>query len=221
MTRTTQELIDRLVAGLQPRTRLQRPAIRAALWLAGGLVFVLAVAMWNGIRDDLIDHLASRPRVAIAWAAAFAVALTAAVAAFNLALPDRDQRWVLLPLPAVALWLATLGYGCLADWWERGAAAVTLGASLHCVQQISITSVPLLASVLLLLRHAAGERPVATAGLAALASAALASVGLTLFHDLDSALMVLVWHGMPVAGIVAIAMIFGRSLFRRAPRMAG
>lgn len=220
MTRTTQELIDGLVADLQPRARLQRPAVRAALWLAGGLVFVLAAAMWNGVRDELLEQLAARPRVAIAWVASFAVAATAALAAFNLALPDRDQRWALLPAPAVALWLATLGYGCMADWWERGSAAIVLGASLHCVQQITITSLPLLASSLLLLRHASGERPIATAGMAALSSAALASVGLTLFHDLDTALMVLIWHGMPVTAIVAIGMMFGRSLFRWGPHIA-
>jgi hypothetical protein len=221
MTRATQDLIDGLVAELKPRRRLQRPGVRAALWLVGGLAFVLAIAFWNGVRDDLLMQFAATPRILVAWLAAMGVAATAALAAFHIALPDRDRRWAMLPLPALVLWLATLGYGCLADWWERGAQGIALGASLHCVEQITIASVPLLASVLLLLRHAAGERPVATAGMAALASAALASVGLTLFHNLDSALMVLVWHGMPIAAVVAIGMMFGRLLFRRAPHIAG
>jgi hypothetical protein len=216
MTRTTENLIEGLVAELKPRRRLQRPGFRATLWLAGGLAFVLAVALWNGVRDDLLMQFAATPRVLVAWLAALGVAATAALAAFHVALPDRDRLWALLPLPAVVLWFATLGYGCLADWWERGAQGVALGASLHCVEQITIASAPLLASVLLLLRHAAGERPVITAGLAALASAALASVGLTLFHDLDSALMVLVWHGLPTALIVLLAASFGGTVLRAA-----
>jgi hypothetical protein len=61
-----------------------------------------------------------------------------------------------------------------------------------------------------MLRHAATIRPNATAAAGALAAAALASAGLTLFHDLDSSIMILIWHGVPVTLVVLSGGMLGR-----------
>lgn len=205
----TREVIAKLVEGLEPRRPLRPPLVRAALWLAGAATFVLLLVWFNGPRPDLEQHF-SAPIAVLEWLAMVATAVTAAVAAFHLALPDRDARWGLLPLPSALAWFASLGYGCLSDWMAYGRDGLAIGTSPHCLKFITFASVPLIVSLLVMLRHAATIRPNATAAAAALAAAALASTGLTLFHDLDSSIMVLVWHGVPVTLVVLSGGAFGR-----------
>ncbi len=53
-------------------------------------------------------------------------------------------------------------------------------------------------------------RPVPVAALGGLAGAALSAAGLSLFHHLDAALMVLIWHGGSTSLVVAGFMLAGR-----------
>jgi hypothetical protein len=144
------------------------------------------------------------------------VALTAGYAAFQLALPDRDQRWALLPVPAVVGWLVTMGWGCLEDLARLGPGALQLGVSLPCLGFIIGLGVPMTAAIAFLTRHAALLRPVPVAALGALSAAAFASLGLTLVHELDAAVMVLVWHGIAVLVVTALGAMAGPLLMRRA-----
>lgn len=205
----TRQVIARLVEGLEPRRPLRPPRQRAVLWLAGAATFMLLLVWFNGPRPDLAQHF-SAPTAILEWLAMVATAITAAVAAFHLALPDRDARWGLLPLPSALVWFASLGYGCFSDWMAYGRDGLAIGTSPHCLKFITFASVPLILSLLVMLRHAATIRPNATAAAAALAAAALASAGLTLFHDLDSSIMILIWHGVPLTLIVLAGGMLGR-----------
>ena len=71
--------------------------------------------------------------------------------------------------------------------------------------------------MLLLLRHAGPVRPLPVLLLGGLASAALCSAGLSLFHHLEAALMVLVWHGGALAVVVVLGWRLGRPLLQRPP----
>jgi len=53
------------------------------------------------------------------------------------------------------------------------------------------------------------------AALGGLSAAALASVGLSLIHYLDAALMVLVWHGLSVLVVAGLASMLGPRMMRR------
>jgi hypothetical protein len=131
-------------------------------------------------------------------------------------MPDRDRRWGLLPLPAVAAWFATMGWGCLQDVFRDGPAGLALGTSFSCLAFIVGFGVPLTAGMLWLTRHAALLRPTPVAALGGLSAAALASVGLSLVHHLDAAVMVLVWHGMAIALVTLVASFAGPRLMRAA-----
>ena len=143
---------------------------------------------------------------------------TAALAAAMLARPDRSARWVLLPLPPLVLWFGSLGWGCLADlaaaWPDGHAARHQLG-----VPQVHPRP-----------RHPAGRRRssgcCATPGrcgpgrcwsLGGLASAALCSAGLSLFHHLDAAVMILLWHGGAMALLTLLGWLLGRPVLWRRP----
>jgi hypothetical protein len=70
--------------------------------------------------------------------------------------------------------------------------------------------------MLWLSRHGAWFSPGPVAALGGLSAAALASVGLSLIHHLDAALMVLIWHGLSVLVVTAIAAKLGPRVMRLA-----
>lgn len=206
----TEDLIADLAAGLAPVRRLRPPVWRAAAWLGfAASVLALAVALHGGFRHDLAARLAL-PYEVVQLAASVATGVLAAVAAFHLALPDRSPRWALLPLPALALWVGSLGWGCLADLARVGPEALVLGTSWGCLRFIAGLGLPLTATMLWALRHAGPVRPVPVALLGGLAAAALCSFGLSLFHHLDAAAMVLAWHGGVMALVVLLGWAVGR-----------
>jgi hypothetical protein len=80
-----------------------------------------------------------------------------------------------------------------------------VGVSLPCLGFIAALGVPLTGAVLWLARHGAWLHPVPVAALGGLSAAAFASAGLTLVHEPDAAVMVLVWHGLSVLLVAGLA----------------
>ncbi|MBR0679394.1 DUF1109 domain-containing protein [Roseomonas eburnea] len=206
----TEELIGRLTAGLRPVRRLPHPLRRAATWIGFALAVIAVFVAAFGPRQDLMERL-QRPHEVAQLLFCLATGVLAAIAAFELSLPDRSARWVLLPLPAAAAWVASLGMGCLADIARMGPQALVFGASWGCFRFIVLMGVPLALSLVWMLRHAGPIRPVPVAALGGLAGAALSAVGLSIFHHLDAALMVLAWHGGTTLLVVAGFLLAGRA----------
>lgn len=208
----TDDLIARLSAELRPVRRLAPPLLRAAAWIGLAVLVVAACVLAFGPRHDLMERL-SRPHEVAQLVFALATGVLAAIAAFELSLPDRSARWALLPLPAAAGWVASLGVGCLADVAREGPQALVLGTSWGCFRFIVLMGVPLAFSLIWMLRHAGPIRPVPVAVLGGLAGAAISAVGLSLFHHLDAAAMVLAWHGgttlLVVLGFLVVGRIWG------------
>jgi hypothetical protein len=210
----SEQLIDRLATGLQPVRRLPPPGLQALLWCAlAVLVIGLAVAV-HGLRHDLAQRMAL-PQEAVQFLASIATGLAAALAAAMLARPDRSPAWALLPMAPLVLWLGGLGWGCFADLDRMGPGALAMGTSWGCLKFILLMGTPLTVALYLLLRHAGPVRPLPVLLLGGLASAALCSAGLSLFHHLDAMLMVLVWHGGAVAVLVVLGWALGRPLLMR------
>lgn len=205
----TEELVSRLAAGLTPVRPLPPPGLQTLAWLAfAALVLGVALAL-HGLRPDLAERM-GRPHEALQLAASLATGAAAAYAAFLLARPDSPAAWALLPLPPLAVWLGSLGAGCLADLARIGPAAFALGTSWGCFGFIVLLSLPLSAGLVWAMRRADRLRPAPVLALGGLAAASLCSAGLSVSHHLDAALMVLVWHGTSVALVVAASALLGR-----------
>lgn len=198
---TTPDLIESLAADAAPVRRLRHPILRAACWLLLAAIVVLLIAVEHGVRADIAARL-RQPVFAIGLAASALTGILAAVAAFMASLPDRARAWLLLPAPALVVWLATVSYGCLTDWVEIGPAGMEPGEAARCFATLFLTSLPLSLTLLLMLRYAAALRSAETVMTGALAVAAIAATALSLFHDLDATVMVLVWN-------IGIAVAFG------------
>lgn len=205
----TEELIARLAVGLTPVRPLPPPGLQTIAWLAfAGLVLGAAVA-WHGLRPDLAERM-SRPHEVLQLAASLATGAAAAYAAFLLARPDRPLAWALLPVPPLAVWVGSLGVGCLADLARMGPEAFALGTSWGCFNFIVLLSLPLSAGLVWAMRRADRLRPTPVLALGGLAAASLCSAGLSVSHPLDAALMVLLWHGAGLAAVVGGSALFGR-----------
>lgn len=209
---TTPELINALSANLAPVRRV-RPLARAWLWTLIAALVLALLGISQGLRPDLADRL-QQPIFGISFAGSSLTGILAAAAASFISLPDRSRLWSLLPLPALALWLSAIGYGCVASWVGLAPGGVTLAEVARCFATLLLTSVPLSIVLLFMLRHGALVRPHAVASCGSLAVAGITATALTLFHDLDATVMVLIWNVGTAALIVGLAGIFGRRMLR-------
>jgi len=70
-----------------------------------------------------------------------------------------------------------------------------------------------------MLRHVARLRPTALTITAGLGVAGIASAALSLFHELDATIMVLIWNVGMAGLVVLVDCIVGRRIFRRRVRI--
>ncbi|MGH8233317.1 MAG: NrsF family protein [Rhodanobacteraceae bacterium] len=216
---STDSLIASLGTELQPVRRLLPPWLRTLGWLAvvaaiAVLLFVIYGATpmlqrWSGAPD-------------LGWAALGAVLtmIGAAWAAFTLAVPGRSQAWAWLPLPGALLWIGASGLGCFrVDFQhliEQGTQIATLqDSSTHCLVFIIGLSIPLSGLLIWLLRRACPLRPVLTAVLLGLASAAASAALLQIFHPYDASVSDLLTHALAVGVVIALNAAMGGRLFSR------
>jgi len=211
MTRTP-DLIGALVDSATPVRRLRPPLVRAALWLLlAALVLVLIVTAY-GLRPDIAERL-RQPVFVLSMVAALITGILAAIASFQISLPDRSRWWLLLPAPALAVWLSTIGYDCLSDWVSVGPNDNRISETVRCFATLLLTSVPLSIAMLVMLRYTALLRPTESSAMSGLAIAAMTAFSLSLVHDLDASWTILAWN-LGVAGLIAgCACLFGRRLF--------
>jgi len=200
----TDDLIERLVAEARPVRRLRPPLRRAALWLL--VVALVAGAAIAAFTDwPVFVQRVQDLRLVIEMIATLATGVAAVVAAFELSLPDRPRRWLLLPLPAFALWLASSGYGCYRHWLIAGPSGWELGESAHCFRFILAASLPLGASLLIALRRASPIAPLPVGAAGGLGVGALAAFALQFFHPFDVTLIDLSVHVVAVTLVLALA----------------
>jgi hypothetical protein len=208
----TPDLIDALAESATPVRRL-RPALqRAAFWLllTGAVLLLLAIA--HGLRPDLSTRL-QQGTFLVSMSAALLTGILGAIAAFKLGQPESSRWWCLAPLPALAVWVSTIGYGCLTDWVTVGPDGMHMGEAVRCFATLLLTSVPLSGAMLVMLRHVVALRPLIVSITGGIAIAAMTSFALSLLHELDASIMILVWNLGTAAIIAGLASAFGRPTF--------
>jgi hypothetical protein len=203
----THQLIEQLAGRAQPVARMLPPWRRTALWLCAsfahvGVVAAACVLVSGGLPGAI------GARLALELGAILATAATAAIAAFSSVVPGRDRRFLLLPLFPLAIWLATLGQGCLHDWQAFGSDGLKVRADWDCALPALILSVLPAGAMLAMLRRGAPLLPGVSLALGALAAAAIANFGLRIFHAGDVSIQVLVWH---LGGAIVLALAASRA----------
>jgi hypothetical protein len=221
----TPELIETLVQSAAPVRRLRPPLVRAGLWILLAALVLALIVIGHGLRPDIAERL-RQPVFVLSMIAALTTGILAAIASFQISLPDRSRWWLLLPAPALAVWLSTTGYGCLSDWVSVGPNDNRIGETVRCFATLLLTSVPLSIAMLVMLRYAALLRPTESSAMSGLAIAAMTAFSLSLVHDFDASLTILVWNLGVAVLIAGLACLFGRRMFawtasRLAPTSVG
>lgn len=210
-------LIGALAANMQPVRPLRSPLVRALVWLA--LVAVIAAALAAFANLPAMWHrLSATPDMWFAVIGSASTTAAAALAAFELSMPDRSRAWALLPLPAFALWLGASGLGCLRAYVLPETHVATMGEARDCLVFIVGLSLPLSAALILMLRRAYSLAPALTATMAGLASAAAAATLLNFFHPYDAAATDLTVHLAAVVLVIVALRTAGSRVLRNFSR---
>ena len=210
---TTPDLIESLTGRLQPVKPARPPLARAAGYVLVCLALVAGAASLTDAWSLMLTRLADS-RFALELAATAMTGITGVAAAFMLAVPDRRREWALLPLPFLALWLLSSGYGCYRSWLVTGSNGLALGESGHCFMFIIGFSIPLSAGLWLALkRSAAWLDPVRTTACAGIGVAALAAAALQFWHPFDVTVADLAAHAAAVAVVCTIVITTARRAF--------
>ena len=207
-------LIDRLGTELVPVRPLPPPALRALGWLLAVAAIAVGLSMHYGLAG-MLQRWAAAPDLKWAGMGAVITAITAAWAAFALGVPGRPVAWAWLPLPGMLLWIGASGFGCLRSWIAPGTEVAGMHQSVDCLAFIISFSIPLSALMIVLLRRACPLRPVLTAMMIGLASAAASASLLEICHAYDAAATDLLTHAAAVALVVAVNAGMGGRLLSR------
>src|SRR5215475_1661655 len=146
-------LIRELATDLVPTGRLRSPVARALGWLAAVGVLAVALAMVADL-SAMERRLSATPDMWLAVTGSVMTAILAALAAFQLSLPDANRAWALLPLPAALLWVVASGLGCLRAWLVPGTHIAELNDARDCLIFIFGISIPLSVLMIVMLRRA-------------------------------------------------------------------
>ena len=205
----TEKLIQQLADRVTPVAPLRSPWIRTAGWFALAISCIAIAVVVMAPRSDLMVKLGD-PRFVIEQIAALATGLTAAVAAFATTIPGRSRRFLLLPVLPLAIWLGSIGQGCLESWVHSGPEGLRLQPDWACVPAIAVIGLVPAVAIAIMLRRGAPLIPSVTVALGGLAAAGLADFGLRLSHNVDASLMVLVWQFGAVVLLTILAGWAGR-----------
>ena len=214
---TTPDLIEALAANVAPVRRLRPPLARAAFWLSVAAAILVLLAVSHGSRPDLAQRL-REPTFVVSILASLLTGVLAAIASFLVSLPDRSRGWLLLPLPALVVWISTIGYGCLTNWVDVDASGLRMGEAARCFATLVLTSVPLSLLMFVMLRHAAPLRPMPVALTGSLAVAGMTASALSLFHAFDATVMILMWNLGSAVLLVGLGTLLGRKMFSWLPQ---
>lgn len=208
-------LIHALGAELAPVRRLRSPLQRAIGWTVLLAVLAALLARHYGL-TPMLTRWAGAPDLAWAGLGAVLTAIVAGWVAFSLGVPGRDVRRAWLVLPPAVLWIGASGMGCLREWVAPDTEVATLAQTHGCFGFILTFSLPLSALMVWLLRRACPLRPVLTAVVIGLASAAASASLLEICHEFDAAATDLAMHALAVGLVIgANALGGGRLLLRR------
>ena len=204
----TEQLIDSLVGNLPPVRPLRKPGLRAALWSGFATVVIAVIAAVGGSRADLA-HALDEATFLVPLIGSWLTGVTAAVAAFQVSLPDRSRHWLWLPVVPILLWGTGFAVSCLSNPGDIVGSLALLPES-ACLATIVLTSAALIVVLLPMLRRVKTLRPRLTAWLGCLAVAGFADTAHLLVHTEQDSLLALTVNLVPALVLVLLGGLAGK-----------
>lgn len=210
----TEDLISSLAGNARAVPRGAVPRRMAFGIAGGGMVTMLLVAAWLGLRHDLGSAVLGLP-FWMKWGYTLSIAAIAVSATIHLARPEaarpRALSWLALPVGLLALLTVVQLLATPPGDWD----ALWQGRSWHvCTRNVAILSLPIFAGLMLAFRRFAPTRLRLTGAVAGLAAGACGAVLYCLHCPEVSALFVLVWYSLGMLAAAAIGALLGPRLLR-------
>ena len=213
---TTDDLIQQLGRDLRPVRRLLPSWQRAAVWLACGVVYVVAVAIVGWFRRGGLGVESTAPYVLQQGALAFTACL-AALTAFASVVPGMRSRAIAaLSIPLAAIMLALL-WGAWRDLEQLGTFGLGRETDWPCVLSITLGGTALWGVASAMLRRGAVLEPRTTSLLAAVAALSLANIEACVSQVHAFTATVIVWHGATAASLMLAVIMVGPWVLVRRP----
>lgn len=210
----TEQLIHLLASDAGHRARSARFWTAVALAI-GFAVSLLLFALILGPRPGALQSATDNAFFDLKFVVVLALALAALAPALVLTRPERRHSgliWLLLVPPALlaAGIAADLTLFTMDGWRER----LVGSNALVCLTAIPLLSLPLLAALLLALRHGATSRPALSGLLAGLVAAGLAAALYASHCTDDSPLFVATWYTIATVPVALVGAALGRRVLR-------
>ncbi len=220
MNDKTQQLIDRLVTGLEPVQRMRRPLHRAAGVLTGMALLAVAIALF-AVDFGHVRQRAGEVSVVLELLSTALTAVMMVLAAFHLSVPGSSPKWLLAPLPPLLLWLMASAYICIAHPYSTRLDIPDEVVGIGCFVFIVLIGTPIGA---ILLRSLLCARPLAANVItvaAALAASAFAAFLLELLHGGQEIRRDILMHWGAVVVVILSGTVASRLFlcFERSGRM--
>ncbi len=209
----TEQLIRSLAADNPHRARPVGFVLALAL-LAATPVSLAIFMMRLGVRPDVMTAM-HNPFFDLKFVVTLALAISAIVLGLHLSRPEASLKgwgWLLL-IPA-GIVAAGIGSEMMMPHRLPMMTRLIGNNSRICMTAIPIMSLPILAAVLIGLRHGAPARPAITGAIAGLISAGLAATLYAAHCTDDSPLFVATWYSIATALVVAVGALAGAKVLR-------
>jgi len=209
----TEALIARFAAE-GAKKPLPHPLAIAGKWLALLAVYFVVMTLVTGFRSDIATKWA-QPFYLMELAGMLATAITAAIAASFLALPDVGGRSWLKFVPLIPIMI----YGILLMESIASGNAMPLIECIQmqrydCLLTIIFFSIAPAIFMFITIQHAAPTRCCWAGSMAGLSASSLGYVLLRLVDTDDNPSELIIWHLIPVMLVTMVGMVAGKLYFR-------
>ncbi len=210
----SEDLIASLSQDLRPVSRHALGERLGQGVIAGGLITLVAVVFWLGIRPDLMPAMLGAT-FWLKWTYTISLAICASAAAMRLARPDGTAGgWLrLMALPVLGLALIAgieLAMTPSTQWLD-----MWLGNSWTiCSRNVFLLALPIFAGLLWSYRRLAPTRLALAGTSAGMAAGAWGATLYCLHCPETSALFVLTWYSLGMAGAALLGRLLGPYLLR-------
>jgi hypothetical protein len=209
----TEQLIQTLAADNPHRARPVGLILTFAL-LAAAPLSVAMFMMALGVRPDVMTAM-HNPFFDLKFAITLALAISAIVVSLHLSRPEVSLKgWGWLLLIPVGIIAAGIASEMMMPQRLPMMTRLIGSNSRVCMTAIPVLSLPLLAGVLVGLRHGAPARPALAGALAGLVSAGLAATLYASHCTDDSPLFVATWYPIAIAMVTAVGALIGAKVLR-------
>lgn len=131
MTRDTETFIQHLAENVEPVRPFGRPWIRTGVWISVSILYVWVVLLmmvhWRGLPPITFDL-----RFIVEVFSGLAAGVAAAACAFASVIPGYNRKVLVGLVAPLAVWLGSLGDGCIQEWVRYGSQSLSLHHDLSC-----------------------------------------------------------------------------------------